>query len=134
MGLGVGVAPWRRRLRPDRGTMPLRPPPAKKADAEPPPPAAPAAAAVEKAEAEGASPAAPAVAEVEKEPATASLPAATAAPPVQTACGSGSEVLLQAFNWESCREGGGWWRRLAREAEGLAEAGFTAVWLPPRLE
>jgi len=71
------------------------------------------------------------VAAVEKEHAAASLSAATAEPPVQTACGSGSEVLLQAFNWESCREEGGWWRRLAREAEGLAEAGFTAVWLPP---
>jgi alpha-amylase len=39
-------------------------------------------------------------------------------------------TLLQAFHWYS--EGdGGLWRRLAAEAPSLANAGFTAVWMPP---
>ncbi|KAK9831973.1 hypothetical protein WJX81_004572 [Elliptochloris bilobata] len=43
--------------------------------------------------------------------------------------GSGFEILLQAFNWESHRER--WWTRLGTRAEALAGLGVTAVWLPP---
>ncbi|KDD74952.1 hypothetical protein H632_c966p0, partial [Helicosporidium sp. ATCC 50920] len=45
------------------------------------------------------------------------------------ASGSGYEIILQAFNWESCKEP--WWRKLAQEAQSYADAGFTALWLPP---
>lgn len=39
-------------------------------------------------------------------------------------------VLLQAFEWHT--EGGGtFYRRIADQAPSLAEAGLTAVWLPP---
>jgi len=46
-------------------------------------------------------------------------------------CGSGEEVLLQAFNWESCREGGGWYNRLMRELDTFVDQGFTGIWTPP---
>lgn len=43
-------------------------------------------------------------------------------------------VIMQAFYW-NCPEveavPGGWWRRLLPEVPKLAEAGFTALWLPP---
>lgn len=45
------------------------------------------------------------------------------------AAGSGREVILQVFNWESHRES--WYRKLEAQADEIAEAGFTAVWLPP---
>ncbi|KAL6767213.1 hypothetical protein ACKKBG_A39070 [Auxenochlorella protothecoides x Auxenochlorella symbiontica] len=53
--------------------------------------------------------------------------AATAPPPAPE--GSGREVLLQGFNWESWRHG--WYDQLACRAGEIADAGFTAVWLPP---
>lgn len=37
---------------------------------------------------------------------------------------------MQAFNWESCHEGG-WYNKLEREVGHLAAEGFTALWLPP---
>lgn len=43
--------------------------------------------------------------------------------------GTGHEVLLQAFNWESHRED--WWNKVAMQAHWFADAGFTVVWLPP---
>lgn len=46
-------------------------------------------------------------------------------------CGNGREVILQGFNWESWREDGSWYDKLASMAPSLSEAGFTAVWLPP---
>lgn len=45
--------------------------------------------------------------------------------------GTGREVLLQGFNWESWKHGGGWYNHLAAQAEEIAGMGFTAVWLPP---
>mmetsp|Transcript_9338 Transcript_9338/g.24035 ORF Transcript_9338/g.24035 Transcript_9338/m.24035 type:complete len:548 (+) Transcript_9338:340-1983(+) len=44
--------------------------------------------------------------------------------------GEGRHVFLQAFNWESCHEGG-WYNKLEREVGHLAAEGFTALWLPP---
>ncbi|KXZ47781.1 hypothetical protein GPECTOR_33g663 [Gonium pectorale] len=43
--------------------------------------------------------------------------------------GSGSEILLQAFNWESHRQR--LYRQLNGRVKDIAEAGFTAVWMPP---
>ena len=39
-------------------------------------------------------------------------------------------VMLQYFHWYTPNDGS-LWQQLAEEAEALAEAGFTAVWLPP---
>ena len=50
------------------------------------------------------------------------------------AYGTGAEVLLQAFNWESpaaAGDGRSHWAVIADEAVHLAAAGFSAVWLPP---
>jgi len=43
--------------------------------------------------------------------------------------GSGEEILLQGFNWESHKQD--WYSVLAGQAEEFAEAGFTLVWMPP---
>lgn len=51
-------------------------------------------------------------------------------PPTGPAAGTGYEILLQGFNWES-HKGKGWYREVASRAEEWANAGFTAVWLPP---
>ncbi|KAL6768502.1 AMA2 [Auxenochlorella protothecoides x Auxenochlorella symbiontica] len=45
------------------------------------------------------------------------------------AAGNGYEIILQAFNWESCKEA--WWKKMAALAPRAAEVGFTSVWLPP---
>ena len=45
------------------------------------------------------------------------------------AAGNGYEIILQGFNWESCKEP--WYKKLAAQAQEIAEAGFTAIWLPP---
>ena len=50
--------------------------------------------------------------------------------------GSGEEVLLQGFNWEcsglrDSHKRPCWLAGLADKAEQIAEAGITAVWLPP---
>ncbi|MFM7732437.1 MAG: alpha-amylase family glycosyl hydrolase [Cyanobium sp.] len=39
-------------------------------------------------------------------------------------------VLLQAFHWYTPADGGHW-RRLQQQASDLAQAGITALWLPP---
>ena len=39
-------------------------------------------------------------------------------------------VLLQLFHWY-LPDDGSWWRTVAERAQELADAGFTAVWLPP---
>lgn len=45
---------------------------------------------------------------------------------------SATDVLLQGFNWESCRHPGrGWYRHLSALAPRLAALGATKVWLPP---
>ena len=45
------------------------------------------------------------------------------------AAGSGREIILQGFNWESHRDK--WYAKLESQLDEIAEAGFTAVWLPP---
>jgi alpha-amylase len=45
------------------------------------------------------------------------------------AAGSGREIMLQGFNWESHREK--WYVRVAAEAKRWADDGFSVVWLPP---
>ncbi|KAL4522614.1 hypothetical protein Ndes2526A_g01021 [Nannochloris sp. 'desiccata'] len=49
--------------------------------------------------------------------------------PSGPAAGTGYEIILQGFNWESCKEP--WYQRLAELAPSIAEDGFTAVWMPP---
>lgn len=44
-------------------------------------------------------------------------------------CGSGFEILLQAFNWESWKSG--YYKMLTSKVKEIASMGFTAVWLPP---
>lgn len=46
------------------------------------------------------------------------------------AAGRGYEIMLQAFNWESCKTGNHY-KVLKSQAEDWLQAGFTAVWLPP---
>ncbi|GLI71249.1 hypothetical protein VaNZ11_016372 [Volvox africanus] len=43
--------------------------------------------------------------------------------------GSGYEILLQGFNWESHRQR--LYRQLTGRVKDIADAGFTAVWMPP---
>jgi len=45
------------------------------------------------------------------------------------AAGNGYEIILQGFNWESCKEP--WYKILKSQASGFKESGFTAIWLPP---
>eukprot|EP01025_Chloroclados_australasicus_P036479 TRINITY_DN3719_c0_g3_i1.p1 TRINITY_DN3719_c0_g3~~TRINITY_DN3719_c0_g3_i1.p1 ORF type:complete len:698 (-),score=116.69 TRINITY_DN3719_c0_g3_i1:415-2508(-) len=45
------------------------------------------------------------------------------------AAGSGYEIILQAFNWESCHQD--WYKILGGQASEFAKAGFTAIWMPP---
>ena len=43
-------------------------------------------------------------------------------------------VMLQAFYWDCPREAGvehGWWKHVTARLDGLRDAGFTALWLPP---
>lgn len=52
---------------------------------------------------------------------------------VCSAVGSGFEILLQGFNWES-NKSGRWYLELEEKAEELSSLGFTIVWLPPPTE
>lgn len=45
------------------------------------------------------------------------------------AAGSGFEILLQGFNWDSHHQE--WYKVIAGQAAEIAEAGFTSIWLPP---
>ena len=58
-----------------------------------------------------------------------------ARPLPSTPCGNGKEIILQGFNWESCRSGEKfsqtWYDRIIEESSDIARAGFTAVWMPP---
>ncbi|PSC70086.1 alpha amylase domain [Micractinium conductrix] len=45
--------------------------------------------------------------------------------------GTGHEIMLQGFNWESWKHHGGWFQHMAGQAQELAAMGFTTVWLPP---
>jgi glycosidase len=59
-----------------------------------------------------------------------------AAPPARAGGGTGSgfEVLLQGFNWDSWKAKGGWYTRLTSAAPDIAALGATVVWLPPPTE
>jgi len=48
--------------------------------------------------------------------------------------GSGEEILLQGFHWDSWKQDGGWYGTLGEQAEAIADAGFTMIWLPPPTE
>lgn len=56
-------------------------------------------------------------------------------PPVQISSGTGTgyEILLQGFNWESHRSGK-WYSELYAKADEIASMGFTTIWLPPPTE
>lgn len=43
--------------------------------------------------------------------------------------GTGREIMLQGFNWDSCRNN--WYETLEAQVDAIADAGFTVVWLPP---
>lgn len=47
--------------------------------------------------------------------------------------GNGSDVILQAFHWESHEGANGekWWKVIENESTKIKEAGFSIVWLPP---
>jgi len=54
-------------------------------------------------------------------------------PPISPAtgpgAGSGYEIILQGFNWESCNKE--WYNELQNMAPEFAAAGFTSLWMPP---
>ena len=58
-------------------------------------------------------------------------PLDTPIPEPDTPMGSGREVILQGFNWESCNSSKSWYSVLTDEVHMIREAGFTAVWMPP---
>lgn len=45
--------------------------------------------------------------------------------------GSGSEIILQGFHWNSSRMPTAWYVTLKQKAPTIAEDGFTAIWMPP---
>lgn len=48
---------------------------------------------------------------------------------VNTASGNMHEIILQSFNWESCKES--WFLKLGDQLDDLKRYGFTCAWLPP---
>jgi alpha-amylase len=40
-------------------------------------------------------------------------------------------IIVQAFNWESWKQSGGWYNLLMGKVDDIAAAGVTHVWLPP---
>ncbi|CAN1187672.1 Alpha-amylase 3, chloroplastic [Linum perenne] len=54
-------------------------------------------------------------------------------PKICSGTGSGYEILLQGFNWES-HKSGQWYMELKEKAEDIASLGFTVIWLPPPTE
>jgi alpha-amylase len=60
------------------------------------------------------------------------LPAFLQPPPAATGgpgAGDGREIILQGFNWESCKDS--WYKQLTALAPDIARVGFTSIWLPP---
>ncbi|EPS68543.1 plastid alpha-amylase, partial [Genlisea aurea] len=49
---------------------------------------------------------------------------------ISSGTGSGFEILLQGFNWES-HKSGRWYMELHDKAPELSKLGFTVIWLPP---
>lgn len=60
---------------------------------------------------------------------TPPVAAAPSAPRYAQFAGGGSDVLLQAFHWNSHRWD--WWNIVAAKAPDIQAAGFTMAWLPP---
>ncbi|KAI9386907.1 hypothetical protein POPTR_010G092900v4 [Populus trichocarpa] len=58
---------------------------------------------------------------------------ATEAPKICSGTGTGHEILLQGFNWESHKLGH-WYMELKQKIEEISSLGFTVVWLPPPTE
>ncbi|KAI4328387.1 hypothetical protein L6164_020744 [Bauhinia variegata] len=54
-------------------------------------------------------------------------------PKITSGTGTGFEILLQGFNWES-HKSGRWYMELKEKASKLASLGFTVIWLPPPTE
>mmetsp|Transcript_23952 Transcript_23952/g.32951 ORF Transcript_23952/g.32951 Transcript_23952/m.32951 type:complete len:730 (+) Transcript_23952:170-2359(+) len=52
------------------------------------------------------------------------------------ACGQGYELILQGFNWESCKgmNGACWYDHLNSRLDEFVDAGYTSIWLPPPTE
>lgn len=42
-----------------------------------------------------------------------------------------TDILLQAFNWESHRYENGWWKFLSKKIPNIAAAQIDMIWLPP---
>ncbi|EEF42189.1 alpha-amylase 3, chloroplastic [Ricinus communis] len=57
------------------------------------------------------------------------------APPAKICSGTGTghEILLQGFNWES-NKSGRWHMELKEKAAEISSLGFTVIWLPPPTE
>jgi hypothetical protein len=45
--------------------------------------------------------------------------------------GSGAEIILQGFHWNSTRISVSWYDTLEQMAPDIAADGFTAIWMPP---
>jgi hypothetical protein len=58
-------------------------------------------------------------------------PIKTASSRVTSAVGSGREILLQGFNWESSKSPSSWYTNVTNLAETIGRIGFTVIWLPP---
>ncbi|KAJ8760839.1 hypothetical protein K2173_021877 [Erythroxylum novogranatense] len=54
-------------------------------------------------------------------------------PKISSGTGTGYEILLQGFNWES-HKSGRWYVELKEKAAEVASLGFTVIWLPPPTE
>uniref|UniRef100_A0A2P2JSC4 1,4-alpha-D-glucan glucanohydrolase n=1 Tax=Rhizophora mucronata TaxID=61149 RepID=A0A2P2JSC4_RHIMU len=54
-------------------------------------------------------------------------------PKISSGTGSGYEILLQGFNWESNKSGRWYWELKEKAAE-ISTLGFTVIWLPPATE
>ena len=51
---------------------------------------------------------------------------------IMSAEGSGDEIMLQGFNWDSWKHD--WYSTLAAQVDEIADAGFSVIWLPPPTE
>lgn len=56
-----------------------------------------------------------------------------APPKISPGTGTGYEILLQGFNWES-HKCGRWYMELKEKAAQISSLGFTVIWLPPPTE
>jgi len=66
----------------------------------------------------------------EQIPDLVTLPSLFPTPQEVDAAGTGFEILLQGFTWDSSTSNN-WYKTLISQAGELAQTGFTAIWLPP---